>query len=121
MHAAAQLLQLKIHARAAVDGQHVETLEIASVGLHGLGNLNRQLPRGREDERPGRTAGLADQPMENRKEKRRGLAAARHSARQDIPPGKGQRNGVGLDGGRPTEPERLDAREKIGMNVQRSE
>ncbi len=48
VHAAAQLLELKVHARAAIDGQHVKAFEVARVGLHCLGDLNRKLARGRE-------------------------------------------------------------------------
>ena len=76
VHAAAKLLQLEIHARAAVDRQHVKPFEIARVGLHGFGNLNRELARRRQHEQL-RLDALQVDATEQRQSEGRRLAGAR--------------------------------------------
>ena len=75
VHAAAQLLQLKIHARSAVDGQHVKALEVPGVRLHGLGDLDRELARRREHEQL-RLGALHVDAAEQRQRERGRLAGA---------------------------------------------
>ena len=81
VHAAAQLLQLELHARAAVDGQHVEAFEMPRVRLHRLGDLNRELARRREHEQL-RLRALQIEPAQQRQRERRGLAGARSAPGQ---------------------------------------
>ena len=82
VHAAAQLLQLEVHARAAVDGQHVEAFEVARVGLHRLGDLNRELARRREHEQLRLGALQVDAAQQRQRERgrlaRAGLRLAEH-------------------------------------------
>jgi hypothetical protein len=73
VHAAAQLLQLKVHAGAAVNGQHVEAFEVARVGLHRLGDLDRELARRRQHEQLRLRTRDVD-AAEQRQRERRGLA-----------------------------------------------
>ena len=75
VHAAAQLLQLKVHPGAAVDGQHVEPFEVAGVLLHGLRDLDRELARRREDEQL-RLGALQVDAAEQRQRERGRLAGA---------------------------------------------
>ena len=56
--------------------------------------------------------GLVDQPLQDRQQKRRGLAAAGLRARDDVPALQGGRNRIGLNGGRANEPQFLDALKK---------
>ena len=66
VHAAAQLLQLQIHARTAVDGQHVEPRQMPRVDLHRLGNLQCQLAGWRNNQGAHMTAAAVHQAMQDR-------------------------------------------------------
>jgi hypothetical protein len=65
VHTAAQLLQLEVHALAAIDGQHVKPLEVTCIGLHRFGHLNRKLARRSQHEQLGLRA-LQVEPAQQR-------------------------------------------------------
>ena len=97
---------LRPHADAAEDrrgGDRRVHREVVQV----LENLRRQLARRRQHERARRAARLVDQPVQDRQQERRGLAAAGHRAGEHVAPRERRRNGVGLDrasGGRSRAP-----------------
>ena len=112
--AAAEGVLLRPHADAAVDrgaGQRRVHGQLAQM----LVDLRRQLARRREDQRARRAALLADQPVENRQQERRGLAAAGHGAGEHVLAGDGRRNGVVLNRRRSLETELFDAAQEIGV------
>ena len=61
-------------------------------------DLRGELARGREDERAGDAALLADQAVQDREQERGGLAAARHRAGEHVAALDGGRDGVGWIG-----------------------
>jgi len=84
-------------------------------------NLRRQLARGREDERARRAARAREQVVQDRQQKRRGLAAAGHGAGEHIAPVDSGRNRVGLNWRRPSEAELFHALDEAGMELERTE
>ena len=68
---------------------------------------------GRQDERAGRAALLADQPVQDRKQEGGRLAAAGHGAGEHVAPLHGGRDGVVLDRRRAREAHFLDAAQEI--------
>ena len=86
-----------------------------------LVDLHRELARRREDQRAAwRRAGSPMQPLQDRQQERRGLAGAGRGAGDQVAAREGQRDGVGLDRGRPGEAELLDRRfEEIGVEAER--
>ena len=118
VRAAPEGVLLRAHADAAEHGRrgdrgvHREIVEV----LH---DLRGQLAGRGEDERPGGAARLVDQPVEDRQDEGRGLAAAGHGAGEDVPAGEGGRNRVGLDRRGAGEAELFDALEEIGVELQR--
>ena len=114
--ARAKRVLLRPHADAAedrgrrerrVDGELLELLE----------DLRGELARGREDQRARGAALLLDQVMQDRKQKRRGLAAAGLRAGEQIAAFERGRNGVGLNGRRPEKAELFDTAEKVAVKV----
>jgi hypothetical protein len=65
--------------------------------------------------------GLPDQVMQDRQEERGGLAAARHGTREQVAPLQRRRDGIGLDGRRPSEAQLLEALEQIGVEIEGAE
>ena len=59
-----------------------------------LVDLRRQLARRRQHQRARRAARLADQAVQDRQQKRGGLAAAGHGAGEHVAAGEPRRNGV---------------------------
>jgi hypothetical protein len=59
--------------------------------------------------------------MEDRQQKRGGLATAGHGACQKIAPVERGRNGVGLDGSGALETEVFEASEQVGVQLQVTE
>ena len=112
--AAAEGVLLRPHADAAEDGRrgqrrvHREVVEV-------FDNLRRQLARRREHERARGAARLTDEPVQNRQQKRRGLAAAGHGAGEQILAGHRQRNRVSLNGCRSRKSEVFEPLEQAGM------
>ena len=84
--AAAEGVLLRPHADAAEDGRggdrrvHGEVVQV-------LDDLRRQLARRRQHERARRAARLVDEPVQDRQQKRRGLAAAGHRAGEQVAAG----------------------------------
>ncbi len=81
-------------------------------------NLRGQFARRRQHERPCGTARLAHQPIENRQQKRDGLAAAGHGAREQVAPVEPWRNSVDLNGCGLSEPEVLHALQEIRVELE---
>jgi hypothetical protein len=108
--AAAELVDLPAHGRAAVDGHdlQVERLRERRQGvLHLLGEL-----AGRDEDQTARGAAVAlaaDEAGEQRQAEGEGLARAGGAAAEDVPAGEGVRDGAGLDGERGVQ---LAARER---------
>ena len=102
VHAAAQLVDLRLHADAAEQRGDVE-LEVATVGLEAVGDLHRQLAGGHQHQRArlaraGRRGFLA-QAVEHRQRERGGLAGAGLGAAQHVAAGQHQRDRLLLDRG----------------------
>ena len=111
---------LRSHADAAEDRRgaqrcvHREVVEIFE-------NLRRELTCRREHERTRHAARAIQQLVEDGKEKRGGLAAARHRAGEEIAALERRRDRVGLNGRRPREPEIFEATEQTGMQFEMAE
>jgi len=100
VHAATQLLDLRLHADATEQGGHIE-LQVAAVGLEAVGDLHRQLA-GRHQHQRARLAragrrGQLGQPVQHRQRERGGLAGAGLGTAEHVVAGQDQRDGVGLD------------------------
>ena len=109
--AAPERVLLRPHADAAEDrraGERRVHGELAEV----LVDLRRQLARRREDERARRAAPLAEEPLQDRQQERRGLAAAGHRAGEHVAARERRRDGVLLDGRRAGEAELADGAER---------
>jgi hypothetical protein len=65
-----------------------------------VSGVRRQFPRRRQHERARGAARLTDEPVQDRQQKRRRLAAAGHGAGEQVLAGHGQRNRVSLNGRR---------------------
>jgi hypothetical protein len=95
--AAAESVLLRSHADAAEHGRrgqrrmHREIVEI-------FDDLRRELAGRRQHECARRAARLADQAVENREQKGRGLAAAGHRAGEQVLPRHRERDGISLNG-----------------------
>ena len=89
--AAAQVAQLDVDALAAIDRQHVETLEAAGVGLEGLRHLQRQLA-GRRHHQDLRPLPLQVEAAQQRQREGCRLAGAGLGLAQDIAPCEQRRN-----------------------------
>jgi hypothetical protein len=110
----------RAHADAAEDGRGGDRgvyREIVQV----FEDLRGELAGRGEYQRSRGAAGLVDEAMQDGQEESRGLAAAGHRAGEDVLPGEGRRDGVGLDRGRPDEPELLDALEEVRMEFEGGE
>jgi hypothetical protein len=99
------------HRRAGHGRVHAEILQV-------LENLRGQFARGREHERARGAPGLVDQVVQNRQQKRRGLAAARLGAGKQIAACERRRNCVGLNRRRPLKTEVFDAAQEIRVKLQ---
>ena len=120
IHPAAERVLLRPDRDAAEDRRGAEgrmDREVVEV----LEDLRRQLAGRGDDQGARRSARLVDQLVEDRQEKRRGLAAARDGAGQHVAPGHRRRDGVGLDGGRAGEAELFERFEESRMKVQTAE
>ena len=84
-------------------------------------NLRRQLARGREHERARAAARRVDQSLQDRQQKRRGLAAAGLRAGDQVAAGQRRRNRFGLNGGGTNEAQVLDAEHQTGVQLERGE
>jgi hypothetical protein len=84
-------------------------------------DLRGQFAGGRQHERPRGAARLVDQPVQDRQQKRGGLAAAGLGAGQDVLAVERRRNRIGLNRRRPGEPEVFDGAKKVGVQVQSAE
>ena len=96
LHAAAQGLQLRAVALAAVDRQHVEARDPGRVALERLGDLDGQLARGRQHQRLRPGAGHV-QLGQHRQRERGGLAGTGLGGAEHVAPGEQRRDGRGLD------------------------
>jgi len=99
-----------VHRRAGDRRVHRQVVQIFQ-------DLRRQLARRRQHQGAGRSARLVDQPVQDRQEKRRRLAAAGHGAGQHVAAVPGRRDGVRLNRRRADEAEILETLEKIGMKL----
>ncbi len=112
--AAAKRVLLRAHADASEHGRSGHR-RVHSQFLQVCVDLGGQLASGRQDERAGGAARLGHQPVQNREQKRGGLAAARHGAGQDVSALRRRWNRLILDGGRAQKPEFLDAFQQVRM------
>ena len=112
--AAAEGVLLRTHADAAEDGRgghrrvHGKVVQV-------LDDLRRQLASRRQHERARGAARLVDQPMQNRQQERRRLAAAGRRACEQVAAGQRERNRVGLNRGRSGEAEIFQTPKKARM------
>ena len=116
--AAAEGVLLRPHADAAIDrraGEGSVHREVAQM----LVDLRRELAGRGEDQRARDAALLAHQPVEDRQQEGRALAAAGHRAGEDVAALEGRRDRVVLDRGGAGEAQRLHALEQIGVKVER--
>ena len=116
--AAAEGVLLRAHADAAVDrgaGERRVHREVAQV----LVDLRGELAGRGEDQGARRAALLAHQPVQDREQERRALAAAGHRAGEDVAALEGRRDGVVLDRRRAGEAQGLHALQQIGVKVER--
>ena len=96
--AGAQLLLLRLERHAAVD-RHDAQVGVARVLVNALFDLDAQFARRREHERAG-AARAADQPLDDRKRERGGLAGAGLREAHHVAPLEDERNRFRLDRGR---------------------
>ncbi len=87
----------------AAEDDGIAELEIAAVGLEAVVYLERELARGRQDERAHAArfvlTGVLGEALEQRQAERGGLAGAGLRDAEDVAARKHQRNGLGLDRG----------------------
>jgi hypothetical protein len=114
VHAAPEGRLLRAHAHAAEDGRAGQP-RVAGELAAMLVDLGRELAGGGDDQGARDAAGEPDQPLQNRQQERRGLAAAGHGAGEHVAAGHGGGDGVTLDGGRGLEAQGRDATEQIGV------
>ena len=102
---AAQLLDLRLEAHAAVDHGGAQ-LHVLAVGAHALLHLRRELARGHEDETAHRMArgrmadaGFPREELQHRQSEAGGLAGAGLRGAEEIPACEYYGNGLRLDGG----------------------
>ena len=117
VHSAPERVLLRPHADAAEDGGRADRRVDGEV-VEILDDLRRQLSRRRQHERARRPARLRDEAVQDGQQERRGLAAAGHCAREQIPSAERQRNRVGLNRGGTREPEVFEAFQQIGMEAE---
>ena len=115
--AAAEGMFLRSHADAAEDRRGRER-RVHGEGGQVLGNLRRELARRRQHQRARRAARPAHQLVQDRQEKRGGLAAAGHRAGEQIASLERGRNRFGLDRCRTGEAEILESPEEVGMKLE---
>src|SRR5439155_15171228 len=103
--AAAQLLDLRLEAHAAVDHGRAQ-LRVLAVGAHALLDLHRELARGHEDEAAHRMArgrvadvGFPREELQYRQREGCRLAGAGLRCAEEIPACEYYGNGLRLDGG----------------------
>jgi hypothetical protein len=120
IHAAAEGVFLRAHAHAAEHGPGAER-RVDGDARQVLEDLRGKFARRREHEGARRAARFRDEPGEDRQQERRGLAAARHRAGQQVAALERRRNRVDLDGGRLHETEVFDALEEVGMELEVAE
>ena len=105
IHAAAQLLDLRLEAHAAVDHGAAKP-HVPAVGAHAFLHLRRELARGHEDQRAhrmarGRVAGVRfrSEELQHRQSEAGGLAGAGLRCAEEIFACEYYGNGLRLDGG----------------------
>ena len=81
-------------------------------------DLRRELARRRQDQRAGRAARPVHQLVQDRQQKRGGLAAAGHRTRQQIPALERRGNRFCLDGCRSGEAEVLETPQEFGVKLE---
>ena len=103
--AAAQLVDLRLHADAA-EHHHAGQLGVLAVGAHAFLDLRRELARRRQDEGADRQPAariahrrLGHQAVQHRQHEAGGLAGAGLGAAHDVAAGEHGRDGLGLDRG----------------------
>ena len=96
VYAAAQRAQLDAVALAAVDGEHADAGQLRGVPLEGLADLERELTRGREDQRL-RCPLVEVELREDRQREGRGLAGAGLGESDDVTAGE-ERSGSSRPG-----------------------
>ena len=96
VNAALQRLQLRVVALAAIDRQHVEARQLVGVALEGLGDLDRELARGRQHQHL-RLGFRHVQPRQQRQGECGGLAGAGLGLSEHVATGHQRRNGRRLD------------------------
>jgi hypothetical protein len=96
MGAARQRAQLHHHALAAVDRQHVEAGHVVGVFLQGLGDLDRQFARRRQDQGL-RHGALEVDLLQQRQGKGGGLAGAGLGLAEQVVAGQQHGDAGGLD------------------------
>ena len=101
----------RAHPDAAVDGRSRHR-RVHREGVEVVENLRRQLTRRGEHQRPGRSARPGHQPVDQRQQEGRRLAAAGLRTGDEIPSLERRRNRLRLDRRRAGESEVLDRTEK---------
>jgi len=99
LDAAAQRVNLRHHADAAVDGGAAQS-RLPAQSNERLVNLFRQLARGRDDQRPHLLARAVLQALQDGQGKGRSLARSGLGEANHVATGHDGRNRVALDGGR---------------------
>ena len=105
LDAGAQLLDLRVERHAAVDHRARAAGDVAAVGLHRLGDLDRELAGRRQDEAADRVAGRRErgvrvglEAVEDRQRERGGLAGAGLGGGEDVAALEHEGDGPFLDG-----------------------
>jgi hypothetical protein len=100
-----------VHGGGAETGVTREAVEIGH-------DLLCELARGREDQCPRRPPRTVDELVQNGKQERRGLTAARRGAGEDVTTDERVRDGFRLNGGRAYEAQALDASNEGRVQLQ---
>ncbi len=108
---------LRAHAHAPEDGGAGKR-GVEGERVQVLVDLRGQLAGGSEDEGPGGPARLVREALQDGQDEGRGLAAARHGAREQVVAGEGGRHGLLLDGRRAREAELVDAAQQVVVEAE---
>ena len=121
VHAAAQVVDLRLHAGAAEDRGDVHP-QMTAVGLEIVGHLHRELA-GRHQDQCARLAralgrGFLCETLQQRQAEGSGLAGTGLGATQQVVAGQHQRDRLGLDGGRFFVADCADGSQNSGVNTE---
>ena len=117
VHAAAEGVLLRAHPHAA-EHRRARQRRVHRELPQVLLDLRRELTRRRQHERPRHAARLVHQPVQDGQEERRGLAAPRHRAGEQVSSLERGRDRLLLDGSGAGEPELLDTpRSRSGWSL----